>query len=249
MCHRLCLVHFPAVSDIAPAAANKLKKVSKHYSYLKNSKMVDMDFKVLNNFPFFVNVNIQASHTRNSFNKSDEEVNTHLHLPPKSDLLSQVDVSVRFEIMMAKHRTEVDFSPANESPHAPGQGSYNKFMSLIRSKQLAEHHSSADVTTVQADTQAGFYAFCLARHQHIIADLECLMHAMVERACVSATEIDSQGGITGIHCHIDENNGNPQVLILSKVKDGWDMAQPSNIQFNSRVVFEPRLVIFSVQRY
>ena len=222
------------VSDIAPAAANKLKRVSKHFSYLKKkaSKIEDKDFKVLDNFPFFVNVNIQLSHLSNG----DEEVAMPSHLRSsrggQRQTLPGIDVLVKLEVMLAKQRTEVDIHPSESSQ---AQASYNKFMSLIQNKQLSQHHNQAEVISVQADTEAGFYAFTMRRHEMIVKDLECLAHALTQQACLSgaATHHDSS-----LLCYIEEheNADHPHVVMHTQLLSGGS-------ELKMRIVLEPRLVM------
>lgn len=244
------------MSGIAPAAANKLQRVSKHFSYLKSKASTSSpeykDFKVLNNFPFFVNVNIQISRASSG---EDREAATPSQLRPVprrghlQPVLSRVEVSVRLEVMMAKHRSEVDHEGSHGQSQSQGeaqaQASYNKFMSLIRNKQLAEHHDRADVASVQADTDAGFHAFVMTRHEATVADLECLVHALTQQACVSVPMsgpetvegLDSTSDLdSSLHCSIDDSDIDPRMVLSTTMQSVWN-------KLKVKIVVEPRLVI------
>ena len=228
-----------SVSGIAPDAAKKMKTVSRQFSFLKKdlkaARVKDADFNTLSNFPFFVNVNIQISHEMDC----KDEIAAPSNLRRGEVLMTCIEVSVGLEVMMAQRHAEVDKSSGKRDVASE---SNKKFLSLIRNKQLAEHHNKDDLTLVQADTDAGFYDFTVTRHESIIADLECTAHYLARQACVAPP--GGQGA--AMHCSLDAstNTGNPEIKLWNRAEDMLRVSQPSLAQpalsLKTRIVVYPR---------
>jgi hypothetical protein len=231
------------VSGIAPDTAAKLKRVARQFSYLKQDlhafEAKDPDFDVLNNSPFFVNVNIQISHS--SVHCGERARSPSFNLRGGKVLLPCLEVAVGLEVMMVTRQSARQMSFKKRDHDAKENN--NKFLSLIRQKQLFEHHRAGEVVTVQADTHEGFYAFTVARHRDVMEDIECLLHFLAQRSCVAA-----QDNLGDVRCRIDESDdGNPLIFMSTTVRDVAvsGARQPSALPADmyTRVVVNPRSVL------
>lgn len=187
------------MSDIAPNTAERLKTVSQSFTFLKSnpeSAKKNKAFQTLSNFPVFINVHLLMNR--------DAACN---ETPMGSENMSVplVHMSLSMGVMMAARHVKVDMTPEKSES---ARNSYNKFLSLIRMQELARHHSSAEITSVQADTDEGYYSFITQRHAGVLRDLECLTGALVMQACRETLTVQ---------CSVDQHEDQTSAVMLTEV--------------------------------
>jgi hypothetical protein len=254
-----------------------MKKISRRFSYrdedLKASKYEDKDFQVFNNFPFFVNINIEISYASDCQEKVSLSSSLSSTKLGGKVLLSCVEVSVGFEIMLAmshtqQEREEEEAGRGSRRRHSSSKDvsqvksllAHNKFLSLIREQKLAEHEYEHPVRIIEADTKAGFYGYMVIRHEAIIADLECIMHFFASQACgiERESESESEGGReAAMHCVVDRNEDSPRIEMRNRVGGGSGVLRAPRssesgsvaqlpVELKIRLVLSPRLDLFVI---
>lgn len=200
------------VRDIAPDVAAEMKGVSKHYSFLKatmHTKPVDKDYAKLVRFPIFINLNVQLTLDSGCAVKDKSKLN--LRFGKNEIQTSCVDILMEIEVMTAMSQSDAKASEAVKvNDHQ------NKFLTLIKNKQLAANHLASEVMSVHADTDEGYVSFVVEHRSDIIHDFECLVHMLAMKACVSTTHSTEPAGMS---CLIEEDGAIPHITISDRDPD------------------------------
>ena len=205
-----------------------MKGTSRQYTFLKDDlgslslKNADKSFRVLQNIPIFINVNIAMNLAENC----DGRALVSSKLRHKKGIMYCIDVRIGYDVMMPNNLDETSSENTNI------ERSHDKFLNIIRKKQLLEHHNMDNVVTISLDTNKGYYDYISSEYDTVLTDIENLVYFMARKTCVSDTN-------NNVFCEVGGQKETTRIVLNFNI-DSSALYPISTLPMNVNLMFYPR---------